>query len=278
MRNMLTLVVVVCSIIMGTSPSKAQQLLESYKAFLSERDHFNSSGQRLTTAAAIIRQDRANYHRYGLRDQGDESDSFFADADNRAALERLLERGRAEPGVISRIVNGTPFVRVEVWQENTGPFVVVTLIEPSKIRSEESQVTDVAQPYTPPVGSQERVAIMDAARAAGGQPISYKVNSLTVLRNDNKAIAIADLEDSANQYPVGIVFFENMNGRWRALYLVGTDGSENCKDVSAVYEKILAIANSVGALPSFFPNKFLQGYAGTKMSTDDCEGYMIYDK
>src|SRR5664280_1375442 len=97
--------VVVCSVIMGSSPSRAQQLLESYQAFLSERDHFNSNGQRLTTAAAIIRQDRANYHRYGLRDPGDESDIFFANADNRAALERLLERGRAEPGVISRIVN-----------------------------------------------------------------------------------------------------------------------------------------------------------------------------
>src|ERR1035437_1988369 len=144
MRNMRTLVVVVCSIIMGTSPSKAQQLLESYKAFRSVRDHFISSGQRLTTAAAIIRQDRANSHRYGLRDQGDESDSFFADADNRAALERLLERGRAEPGVISRIVNGTPLVRVEVWRGNAGPFIVVTLIEPSQIRSEGTQATEAA--------------------------------------------------------------------------------------------------------------------------------------
>ena len=139
MRNVLILVVVVCSIMFGPDPSQAQQLLESYQAFLSERDHFNSSGQRLTTAAAIIRQDRANYHRFGLRDQGDESDRFFADADNRAALERLLERGRAEPGVISRIVNGTPFVRVEVWQGNAGPFVVVTLVEPSSANNDGSR-------------------------------------------------------------------------------------------------------------------------------------------
>jgi predicted aspartyl protease len=113
--------------------SHAQQLLERYQALLSERDHFNSSGQRLTSAAAIIRQDRANFHRYGLRDQADESDSYFFDADNRAALERLLERGRAEPGVISRIVNGTPLVRVEVWRGNAGPFVTVTLIERQEV-------------------------------------------------------------------------------------------------------------------------------------------------
>jgi hypothetical protein len=119
---------VVCTTIVGTHPGRAQQLLERYVAQLSERDHFNSSGQRLTTAAAIIRQDRANFHRFGLRDPADEDDTFFADEGNRAALERLLERGRAEPGVIARIVNGTPVVRVEVWQGGAGPFVVVTLI------------------------------------------------------------------------------------------------------------------------------------------------------
>ena len=87
------------------------------------------NGQRLTTAAAIIRQDRANFHRFGLRDLSDEDDKFFADEGNRAALEGLLEHGRAEPGVISRIVNGTPLVRVEVWRGDAGPFVVVTLID-----------------------------------------------------------------------------------------------------------------------------------------------------
>ena len=129
MSKTLVLVIAVCATIFGAHPSQAQQLLESYQAFLSERDHFSSSGQRLTTAAAVIRQDRANYHRFGLKDQGDENDMFFADSANRTALERLLERGRAEPGVISRIVNGTPTVRVEVWRGNSGPFVVVTLID-----------------------------------------------------------------------------------------------------------------------------------------------------
>src|ERR1700761_7892615 len=86
----------------------AQELIESYTALLSEADHFNSSGQRLTSAAAIIRQDRANYYRYGVRDADDEGDQFFADEGNRAVLEQMLDRGRADPGVLSRIVNGTP--------------------------------------------------------------------------------------------------------------------------------------------------------------------------
>ena len=95
----------------GAPPSaQAQQLIGSYVALLSEADHFNSSGQRLTSAAAIIRQDRANFHRFGIKDPQDEGDGFFADEANRAALEQMLERGRAEPGVIARIVNGTPLI------------------------------------------------------------------------------------------------------------------------------------------------------------------------
>jgi hypothetical protein len=92
--------------------AQAQQLIGSYVALLSEADHFNSSGQRLSSAAAIIRQDRANFHRFGIKDPQDEGDAFFADEGNRAALEQMLERGRAEPGVIARIVNGTPLIRV----------------------------------------------------------------------------------------------------------------------------------------------------------------------
>jgi S1-C subfamily serine protease len=106
-------------------PCNAQQLIESYQAFLSERDHFNSNGQRLTTAAAIIRQDRANFHRFGLKDPGDENDHYFSNARNRQTLERLLERGNADSSTVSTIVNGTPLVRVEVYHDNAGDFVIV---------------------------------------------------------------------------------------------------------------------------------------------------------
>jgi hypothetical protein len=109
--------------------SHAQQLVGSYVALLSEADHFNSNGQRLTSAAAIIRQDRANFHRYGIKDPEDESDTFFSDEGNRALLEQMLERGHAEPGVISRIVNGTPLIRVDIYRGVNGPFVRVTLMD-----------------------------------------------------------------------------------------------------------------------------------------------------
>jgi hypothetical protein len=117
-----------CALALVPTHSPAQQLTESYVAFLSEADHFNSNGQRLTSAAAIIWQDRANYHRFFRRDPEDQGDSFFADERNRGALEQMIERGRAMPGTISRIVNGTVLVRVDVYQGNGGPFIQVTVL------------------------------------------------------------------------------------------------------------------------------------------------------
>jgi hypothetical protein len=107
--------------------SRAQDLgeyVESYSARLSARDHFNSNGQRLRSAAAIIRQDRANFYVYGLRDAEDEPDSFFSRKENRALLEQMLENGRTTPQVISAIVNGTPLIRVDIY----GTRLIVTLI------------------------------------------------------------------------------------------------------------------------------------------------------
>jgi DnaJ-domain-containing protein 1 len=58
-------------------------LVGEYHACLSARDHYNSSDEKLTSVAAIIRQDRANYHKYKARDENDESDEFFGSAANR---------------------------------------------------------------------------------------------------------------------------------------------------------------------------------------------------
>ena len=129
MSNRLVVTLAVCGALASASSGKAQQQVESYVAFLSEADHFNSSGERLRTAAAIIRQDRANFHRFGRRDQADETDSFFADAANREALEQMLEHGHAAPGVISRIVNGTALIRVDIFRGSSGPFIRVTVLD-----------------------------------------------------------------------------------------------------------------------------------------------------
>ena len=100
----------------GVNTAHAQPI-ESYVAYLSERDHFNSRGKRLTSAAAIIRQDRANLHRFNRGDAADEWDSFFGSKANRARLERLINNGTSSRSAIRRIVNGTPTVRVDIYDD-----------------------------------------------------------------------------------------------------------------------------------------------------------------
>src|ERR1700693_6465061 len=114
-----TLLLVLISAVLSAGPiqsAHAQNLgnfIESYTARLSARDHYNSNGQRLKSAAAIIRQDRANFYVYGLRDSEDEPDPYFSSKDNRARLEEMLENGQTTPDAIDRIVNGTPLIRVD---------------------------------------------------------------------------------------------------------------------------------------------------------------------
>lgn len=88
-----------------------------YSARLGPQDHFNSHGARLKSAAAIIRQDRANYHKFGLRDPEDQTDSYFSSKQNRALMEQMLSRGSASKQTISRIVNGQPLIHVRVYRD-----------------------------------------------------------------------------------------------------------------------------------------------------------------
>jgi hypothetical protein len=112
----------------GLSPvARAQDsdgIIESYTARLSAADHYNSNGVRLRSAAAIIRQDRANFFVYGIRDQEDQDDAFFSSKANRAILERLLEHGSTTAGAEQAIVNGTPLIQVDIYRN----FINVTII------------------------------------------------------------------------------------------------------------------------------------------------------
>lgn len=103
----------------------ADDLVETYIARLSAQDHFNSQGERLTSAAAIIRQDRANFHKFNNKDSEDTYDTVFSDVDSRATLEHLLEQGRSTRGVLDTIVNGTPLIQVDVYWNS----VDVTILE-----------------------------------------------------------------------------------------------------------------------------------------------------
>ena len=98
----------------GTSVS-AQVLLSSYFAYIGWQDLHASDGYRLDTAAQVIRQDRANYHRFGIGDSLDGWDPLYADAANRARLQALLEGDALAPWTAEAILQGDILIRVDSY-------------------------------------------------------------------------------------------------------------------------------------------------------------------
>ncbi|CAN7418170.1 hypothetical protein LJR234_002849 [Mesorhizobium amorphae] len=104
---------------LGTSAAKADDMLGSYVARISERDHQASDGFPLDSAAQMVRQDRANWHKFHRRDSDDEGDDWFSSNDDRADLQRMLERGGAMSSSTRRaIVNGEPLIQVDVYSRS----------------------------------------------------------------------------------------------------------------------------------------------------------------
>lgn len=108
------------------SPSSADEFLGSYVARISDHDKYASDGYALDSAAQMVRQDRANYHKFHRRDRDDENDVWFRGNGDRAQLERMLQRPGAISGPARRaILNGEPLIQVDVYTDS----VEVSILE-----------------------------------------------------------------------------------------------------------------------------------------------------
>ncbi|MEO0381961.1 MAG: hypothetical protein AAF234_00290 [Pseudomonadota bacterium] len=107
--------IVVLAVLMPASVLAQGRVLADYTTRISAQDKVNSVGDRLETAAAILRQDRANYHRFDQPDAEDEGDDVFDDRHERGRFERLMSRGVVRPDTARAIINGTPLLRVTVY-------------------------------------------------------------------------------------------------------------------------------------------------------------------
>ena len=102
------------------APASSQQLIGAYTAVIGPQDLRNSRGQPLTEPWQILRQDRANFHRFGIRQPGDESDPFFGAVENRAAMERMVMRGGMDPAVARAILSGGARIAVRIYSFGDG--------------------------------------------------------------------------------------------------------------------------------------------------------------
>ena len=111
-------VVALVALCAGSVPAQAA-MIGSYSAYIGMADLYNSNGVRLTTPWQVIRQDRANFHRYGIQDDWDEWDPLFDNANNRARMESILSRKYFSPGNRRLIVNGDIFITVNVYGQGS---------------------------------------------------------------------------------------------------------------------------------------------------------------
>jgi hypothetical protein len=94
----------------------AQQQLGSYYALLGPRDMVNSRGERLTDICQVVQQDRANWHRFGLRDEYDTGDPFFGSVEARQVISQICVLPPQYDYIRREVLGGTPrFVYVQVF-------------------------------------------------------------------------------------------------------------------------------------------------------------------
>ena len=107
-------------------PAAAQQMIAQYYALLSPQDMYNSSGTRLGNLCQVLQQDRANYHRFGYRDDLDDWDPVFGSQQARSVLGSNCRLGPGGQGVANGVARGeTRYVYVEVYGFGNSPSYAV---------------------------------------------------------------------------------------------------------------------------------------------------------
>jgi uncharacterized protein (DUF2147 family) len=119
-------------LLLSIETSKAQDYSALYEARLSAQDHTSSDGSKLTDVASILRQDRANYHKFKKRDAEDQTDAFFSSAKHRELIDSYFKNVYSDNPMNAKdkqaILNGTPLVRVSLVDSFDGKFLSVEVL------------------------------------------------------------------------------------------------------------------------------------------------------
>ena len=106
----------------GQSRTNIKQVVEPlprqnnrYRAKINEQDHYNSRGTRLGNLISVLRQDRANYYKYG-GNRGDSADRYFSSFRKRRAMEHMsiIPIGISYNSLRKLVLYGTPLLEIEV--------------------------------------------------------------------------------------------------------------------------------------------------------------------
>lgn len=99
---------------LAASAASAQQSVAAYYAEIGYEDFFNSRGQPIRDVGGVVQQDRANYHRFGIRHGADESDPYFHQRSWRAGIPDLVRAGGVDSYLRDLLGRGWPGFS-QVW-------------------------------------------------------------------------------------------------------------------------------------------------------------------
>tara|TARA_R110002096_G_scaffold28985_29_gene87569 strand:+ start:65 stop:472 length:408 start_codon:yes stop_codon:yes gene_type:complete len=111
--------------------SPGAEYVDSYQATFSRSDFFSSSGEKLSGAASIIQQDRANYYKFNKRDATDTASQsrFFQSAKNRAKISAMVNSGVIKNSDIDSDFDYGTVVEITIMKSNNGQYYLrLTLI------------------------------------------------------------------------------------------------------------------------------------------------------
>lgn len=100
--------VMICALACMAAPTTAQEQITAYFAEIGREDMRNSSGAPLGDFGAILQQDRANWHRFGIRHDGDHGDPLFGNLEMRAQIPALYARGPRDTLIERIVLRGDP--------------------------------------------------------------------------------------------------------------------------------------------------------------------------
>lgn len=108
-----------------TQAASAEPNLAAYYTTLGKEDFYNSKGAPLKSVGAVIQQDRANFHRFGLRHAEDETDPYFSNQAMRTMIPDLVRAGGVDRYLNKLLGNG--------WQGYSQTWLIQVCGTPGRI-------------------------------------------------------------------------------------------------------------------------------------------------
>lgn len=108
---------------LASQAAVAQEPIGSFTVFVSKSDLVNDNGAVLAEPWKVLRRDRANYHRFGVSQPGDQWDPYFGSSQSRKSLQTLIARGSVGSKAAKRLKNGG-IILVSVFGQGNTPSAI----------------------------------------------------------------------------------------------------------------------------------------------------------